>query len=106
MIRRPPISTLTDTLGPDTTLFRSGHKAEASMALVWVGALLFLCGVVFMALQPLRRGQLSGGRLRPEDAAPTLEPRKPARGFGFGSNWPGFAQIGRASCRERVCQYV
>jgi len=65
---------------------------EATMVLVWVGALLVLCGVVFLAVQPLRRGQLSGGKLRSTDAD-TLEPPQPGRGFGIKSNWPGLALI-------------
>ena len=68
------------------------------MVLIWLGAVLILIGVVFMALQPLRRGQLSGGqlrggRLRSAQASDTLEPRRPARGFGLKSNWPGLALV-------------
>ena len=64
------------------------------MVLVWVGALLVLGGVVFMAAQPLLRGRLSGGkRLRSGQASDTLEPQRPAGGFGIRSNWPGFALV-------------
>jgi drug/metabolite transporter (DMT)-like permease len=63
------------------------------MVLIWLGAVLILIGIVFMALQPLRRGQLSGGRLRSAQASDTLEPRRPARGFGLKSNWPGLALV-------------
>ena len=64
------------------------------MVLVWVGALLVVGGVVFMAAQPLLRGQLSGGkRLRSGRASDTLEPERPAGGFGIKSNWPGFALV-------------
>jgi hypothetical protein len=67
---------------------------EAIMVLIWVGAALFLSGVVFMALQPLRR-RLSGRRLRSDVvASETLEPLKPASGFGMKSNWPGLALVG------------
>src|SRR3546814_14168029 len=34
MIRRPPRSTRTDTLFPDTTLFRSGHQQMAGLIFV------------------------------------------------------------------------
>src|SRR3546814_1880459 len=34
MIRRPPRSTRTDTLFPDTTLFRSGERADQEMTAV------------------------------------------------------------------------
>src|SRR3546814_11655784 len=31
---------------------------------------------------------------------------KRAPGIGFGRTWAAIWEIGRASCRERVCQYV
>ena len=70
------------------------------MTLVLLGALLVLMGVVFMAAQPIWRGRLS--RVRPLRStelsrstarSDTLEPQRPARGFGIQSNWPGFAMI-------------
>jgi hypothetical protein len=60
------------------------------MGLIFVGALLVLGGVMFLAAQPVRRGQLSGGQLR---SAHTLEPRRPALGFGARPNWPGLAMV-------------
>ena len=64
------------------------------MTLVLLGALLVLTGVVFMASQPLWRGRLSGvRRVRSTEPGETLEPQKPARGFGIKSNWPGLALI-------------
>jgi len=64
------------------------------VVLVWIGALLVVGGVVFMAAQPLLRGRLSGGkRLRSGWASDTLEPERPAGGFGIKSNWPGFALV-------------
>jgi hypothetical protein len=64
------------------------------VVLVWVGALLVLGGVVFMAAQPLLRGRLSGGNpLSSGRASDTLEPQRPAGGFSFKSNWPGFALV-------------
>ena len=66
---------------------------EADMALIWLGALLFLGGIVFLLVQPLRRGQLSGGRLRSAHSGDTLEPGKPARGFGLRANWPGLVLV-------------
>ena len=73
------------------------------MTLVVIGALLLLAGVVFMAAQPLWLGRLSsikrpdqkgGLGLSPEEGASnTLEPRRPATGFGIKSNWPGLAMI-------------
>jgi hypothetical protein len=62
------------------------------MVLIWLGALLLVSGIVFMVARPLQ-GRLSGSRLRSEGAANTLEPRRPARGFGLASNWPGLALV-------------
>ena len=64
------------------------------MTLVLVGALLVFTGVVFMAVQPIWRGRLSGGkRLRSGELSGTLEPQRPAAGFGIKPNWPGFALV-------------
>jgi hypothetical protein len=46
--------------------------------------------VVFLAIQPLRRGRLSGGRVA---SSGTLEPRQPAGGFNLGANWPGLGLL-------------
>src|SRR3546814_16861262 len=105
MIRRPPRSTRTDTLFPYTTLFRSVaaallsyHEADPSFDTVtgaapqnwmgapgaWVANLLFqLFGLGAVLIVPVIASL--GVRL--------------ARGLGID-------QIGRATCRERVCQYV
>lgn len=64
------------------------------MTLIWLGALLILGGVVFMAVQPIWRGRLSGVRpVRPGRPGNTLEPRLPARGLDMKSNWPGLAMM-------------
>ncbi|HEX8168446.1 MAG TPA: hypothetical protein VF601_22010 [Beijerinckiaceae bacterium] len=64
------------------------------MTTVWLGALLLIAGVVYMAAQPLWRGRLSGlGRPRPGAPVDTLEPAKPAGGFGLKANWPGLALV-------------
>src|SRR3546814_18356456 len=104
MIRRPPRSTRTDTLFPYTTLFRS-----PSLVLVWVlglmlafnggywhegwfhGKLLLVLGLsgyhgwLIGYVKKLKRGlrPISEKRLRLLNE-----------------------EIGRASCRERVCQDV
>lgn len=63
------------------------------MTLISLGALLVLIGVVYMAGQPLW-GRLSGGRRsRSGKPSDTLEPPRPARGFGIESNWPGLALV-------------
>jgi hypothetical protein len=62
--------------------------------MIWVGAVLIIASVVVMVVQPLRRGQLSGGQLGSGGTADTLEPRRPSVGFGFKWNWPALALFG------------
>src|SRR3546814_13726245 len=97
MIRRPPRSTRTDTLFPYTTLCRSRKPAADRAAAEYYAAL---------------------GLLR----APNPEWRPPVlrcsalTGEGIAAVWDivqqhrkvmeGSGEIGRASCRERVCQSV
>ena len=67
-----------------------------------IGALLVLAGLVFTAAQPLWRARLSSVK-RPGEgivqgdgppvASDSLEPRRPARGFGLKWNWPGLAMM-------------
>src|SRR3546814_20732903 len=95
MILRPPISTRTDTLFPYTTLFRSSpHAARGLPAPVPRGATpdrrrqaQILCRSRVRG--PLRQGVMPFKRC--EDLAP--------------ENRPALGKIGRASCRERGCQY-
>jgi hypothetical protein len=65
------------------------------MLVVWLGALLFLGGVVFMMAQPIWRGRLSDASKRTSSGAPrdTLEPRRPGAGFTLKANWPGLVLI-------------
>src|SRR3546814_731126 len=108
MIRRPPRTTRTDTLFPYTTLFRS-----RLVALAGDGDRL--------AQRQDRRGQPD--RLAdPQASAIEQQQHRPVaradprlggvfrdllgqrdRLVGRDRAWP---EIGRASCRERVCQYV
>src|SRR3546814_11693398 len=101
MIRRPPESTRTDTLFPYTTLFRS------------VVAPPLLLGEGFgQRVHALARHVVGGeaaddgvGRVQPpagqgqEEAQPTGQPRQEVGAADIGT------EIGRAPCRERVCQY-
>src|SRR3546814_16441368 len=123
MIRRPPVSTRTDTLFPYTTLFRSPIVALAGSN----------------AFQPFARHQIlrEHGGLSPLREPAVLIGREdlllhaiarqadlpepliaigiergvdpfPANGehAGGGAREIPDQEIGRASCRERVCQYV
>src|SRR3546814_13360797 len=98
MIRRPPRSTRTDTLSPYTTLFRSHERREN------YDALSRLIGRNPSYIQQyIKRGT-------PRKLSET-DRRTLARYFGVDEQLLGGpadtpSQIGRASCRERVCQYV
>src|SRR3546814_12973297 len=122
MIRRPPRSTRTDTLFPYTTLFRSAHVLLAGIfpavrlvverhaeqlepvvdqAVAEAGGDLFLqrldFGIVeFDDLAAARVDQVIVMRFRhflvARPAVAEIEPAEDA------------VSIGRASCRERVCQ--
>src|SRR3546814_12503778 len=127
MMLRPPRSTLTDTLFPHTTLFRSPSAARrrcrvrgrrqwrGSASLCFQGRSPF-CHRDNVTIDLVRQQQLRQVRGGNGDnflirrnvmvtmlkAAPTL-PRR-SRSI-TGSRWD-LLVIGRASCRERVCQYV
>src|SRR3546814_14086019 len=104
MCRHPPGATRTYTLFPDTTLFRSGlsftsaakgrtvlrqaqHERKKGMALIVLAAMLAPAAAQAQALS-----------CSPPDRIPVPRLERPKRGE------PVRKQIGRASCRERVCQ--
>src|SRR3546814_11423569 len=101
MIRRPPRSTRTDTLFPYTTLFRSGAD-----------------GKVFFLLGPFHTQPRCYERKEVVSQLPSLLSESSGHDAGTrtthpdgpitqGCLWePPGSEIGRESCRERVCQYV
>src|SRR3546814_20311849 len=100
MIRRPPISTRTDTLFPYTTLFRSEARAErANISTDMIskseggssGARFAVISQIANALEV--------------DPAELFTPNLPA-GQLQRATLTDIVKIGRAWCRERVCQYV
>src|SRR3546814_19649104 len=96
MIRRPPRSTRTDTLFPYTTLFRSVPGNESSMAgpfSHWPTGLGFeeFYGFIGAETDQFRPTLYHGTQ------PVNLEGRDPALVLDKD-------QIGRTSCRERVCQ--
>src|SRR3546814_16936783 len=108
MIRRPPRSTRTDTLFPYTTLFRSDQTA----------ATIVLVNDLGQRREDTATGR--GERMARSEAA-TLDVHLGAINrterrieaelvLAERRIFPGLQraqhQIGRASCRERVCQYV
>src|SRR3546814_16650784 len=109
MIRPPPRSTRTDTLFPYTTLFRSSvERAGLTSGFTLDGLEKRRLGrnthqVVAVADEPI------GGDRDDEVAIHHLHDRAFFDLFlGTEVDLPTFGdlEIGRASCRERVCQYV
>src|SRR3546814_11725761 len=105
MIRRPPRSTRTDTLFPYTTLFRSEVARATSAAPTYLkghehtpSGRIFIDGGVW-ANNPVMVALVDV--LSAYDISPDQIDI-----LSIGTGNPPFEQIGRASCRERVCQYV
>src|SRR3546814_17403394 len=106
MIRRPPISTRTDTLFPYTTLFRSKRNGEAKNK------------IIFNTLSTPRGGEYQvilpdGSRVWLNAASsirfPTVFTGKEREVEITGEAYFEIekkTKIGRASCRERVGKYV
>jgi hypothetical protein len=64
------------------------------MTLIWLGVLLVFGGMLQLVYQPIWRERLSGRRrLRSGQPSDTLEPSRPAGGFGIKSNWPGLVML-------------
>src|SRR3546814_15872493 len=111
MIRRPTGSTRTDTLFPYTTLFRSLAVPE-SINQVW--SMDFMHGQLsdgrsfrlFNVLDDFNREGLT------IEVDLSLPPARVIRSLEQVIEWRGKPkvircdEIGRASCRERVCKYV
>src|SRR3546814_14629216 len=136
MIRRPPRSTRTDAPFPYTKLFRSLHRDGAAVWSVYVATRWYdlhaqiSAGVnTAMSGLPNWTHDIGGFSVEPRYAAENPKPEDLAewrelnlRWFQFGAFSPLFRshgempwreifeispeEIGRASCRERVCQYV
>src|SRR3546814_14659155 len=112
MIRRPPRSTRTDTLFPYTTLFRSTGREDHP------GPRLHLYGRGAERGRSLAREPSRASLCQCSPAADfhaqSCPPDSPVSGVGGGGTGRAFRsaplaqckEIGRASCRERVCQYV
>src|SRR3546814_15905831 len=116
MIRRPPRSTRTDTLFPYTTLCRSLDIHQATAAEVFGLPLDQVGGDQRRAAKAINFGLIYGmsafGLARQLGIARGEAQNYIERFFG---RYPGVrhfmdstrhGEIGRALCRERVCQYV
>src|SRR3546814_11873756 len=115
MIRRPPRSTRTDTRFPYTTLFRSGQVGDAAVdqpladAETQLGRELVegrsFDELIEHLVEPARFDE--GGHRQPRLILPRLIiGLTDALAQVADTDIPAADQIGRASCRERVCQYV
>src|SRR3546814_12809903 len=100
MIRRPPRSTRTDTLFPYTTLFRSSWLEntphdELLQRQDAAETIFRKSGITFAVYGD----DAAEERIIPFDIVPRVI---------SSDEWARLerGQIGRASCRERVCQYV
>src|SRR3546814_11025301 len=118
MLRQPPRSTRTDTLFPYTTLFRSHAAAFAALAR-GAGArrrrLQYRVeddlDTMELIAQTFDAGYLARGHAGHDDPRPLFVVGLPRSGTTLvdrilGSHPQVASKIGRASCRERVCQYV
>src|SRR3546814_14399616 len=104
MIRRPPRSTRTDTLFPYTTLFRSRFAADAVLG----GNRARRARGAVATEAHLRLRRIADAEIARDELAAVIvqhRPRAAVRAAG-GRRFLPAHQIGRASCRERVCQYV
>src|SRR3546814_12640034 len=111
MIRRPPRSTHTDTLLPYTTLFRSQLLLEVittddEIIVVGLTRELDLLAELLRMLVERERGKQRGRRL--VEFAPAGRVRLAVRRDRLDGEVIELVagEIGRASCRGRVCQYV
>src|SRR3546814_18756734 len=113
MIRRPPRSTRTDTLFPYTTLFRSNEPiALQGVQLLENRALMSpyvwkasdgAYHILVRTVPPKSYERLTASRATPlamaEEQPTDLDISRPDVGQEE-------SEIGRASCREGLCQYV
>src|SRR3546814_15786963 len=124
MIRRPPRSTRTDTLFPYTTLFRSSHRYFSTKAPKREKQSQKATGADRAALEDALPRSLEEQLAKERRDVLALHiAHDPALAldltiFRLARKFTGHAayndtgvmvtigEIGRASCRERVCQYV
>src|SRR3546814_13933922 len=98
MIRRPPRPKRTDTLFPYTTLFRSDD----------IGSAVHLAKAEPAAFEQARQRRIDRHAAADALALSAFDAvgRKDDLDLRFAAKRHQGGEIGRASCRERVCQYV
>src|SRR3546814_18579457 len=118
MIRRPPRSTRTDTLFPYTTLFRSRYSISFTgaaglpitklPAAVWVTVRVQspACGAGAAAPASITTPISASNRVMNALSVLVENGGAVRRRDPGGARFEYRLQLGRASCRARVCQYV
>src|SRR3546814_18891535 len=103
MILRPPRSTRTDTLFPYTTLFRSQAPRSTFAQHALVAQARVTTVAIYTSATPVAQQHKPVFMRFPAYCvgAAAGPDKRSQRSPGINN-----AQIGRASCRERVCQYV
>src|SRR3546814_18106974 len=101
-IRRPPISTRTDTLLPYTTLFRSPGVGGVRECMKELQRL----ELNEMVVEAARNKPMLGVCLGMQVMLEWSDENGGVPALGLFPGRVSRFQIGRASCRERVCQYV
>ena len=71
----------------------NAREMEVSMSLIVLGALLVLAGLVFLAVQIIRRAPLSSEKRRWSGAPPSLDPPRQGGILDLKGNWPGYLLI-------------
>src|SRR3546814_13683952 len=114
MIRRPPRSTRTDTLFPYTTLFRSRDTIETNLLgtlrltqacaphIGRGGAIVMINTMAARKIPPLGEAGYAASKAALGNSVKWLAKELGPKGISVNS----VHKIGRASGRERVCQYV
>src|SRR3546814_18237611 len=109
MILRPPRSTRTDTLFPYTTLFRSVsggrdiNEVEVAVGAVEPGRTLAPAAGTESAITIEENLPTAAGKLNPDYTFINfIEGKSNSHARAAAEH----VEIGRASCRARVCQYV
>src|SRR3546814_17227290 len=106
MIRRPPRSTRTDTLFPYTTLFRSligAVTVDDSHEVMLIAEDGNLIRFKTTDVRSMGRNTQGVRLMRPQDDSRLVSI---GRILTEDDDELVVEEIGRASCRERVCQYV
>src|SRR3546814_19572417 len=105
MLRRPPRSTRTDTLFPYTTLFRSQNLANVVLSIQYAIAALHQTRMI-QAKHFVEKAATDAAHPCIQRVVGQRVSICVTQGIFIGFYTHEIQEIGRASCRERVCKYV